>query len=148
MKNKIAIIMTFILLASSLNFVSAAITTEKGPNYETTCENNICQTTIYSYQKYWRSNDEWEEVDERFSDCSENGMTKYCSGNYHFKAVADNNGTISALMNGEEFTLGLLDILGRNRNFNPVIQDNAIVYREVVPNVDLKYYYHPTKLKE
>lgn len=64
-----------------------------GPNYETSCENGICQTTIYSYEKYWLNDqDEWQEIDEGFHDCSENEETKYCTNSYNFDVTATGDG--------------------------------------------------------
>lgn len=145
-QNKITLIIATLFLLGVMTGLVSAI--EYGSNWDRNCKGDICEVNIYSYEKYWDNNGAWDELNDRFSDCSEEEITKYCSGNYHFKAIADNNGTISTLMDGEEFTLSLLDLLGRNRTFNPSIQDNAVVYTNVVPNIDLKYYYLPTRLKE
>lgn len=137
---------TFIYL-SFLSIVSAQ-SNIKGENYETSCLNNICTTTVYSYEKYFFKNNQWEEIEDNFFDCSSDSEVKYCTKNYYFN-VKIKNGTITAIKDNQNLTFKLTKFANSNPTFNqPIIQDNLLKYQNIVENVDLQYYYFPKKLKE
>lgn len=121
-----------------------------GPNWETVCEGNTCQTIVYSYEKYWfNENGDYEEIDESWYDCSQGGETQFCTNEYHFNAIANANGVVSAFFNNDEFTVNLDGFLDFPINFNPTVEGSILTYEDIVPNyVDLRYQYLPRKLKE
>lgn len=143
------IIVFFVILVFGSGFAVGSVVSY-GPNWESVCEGGICQTTLYSYEKYWRNeNNRWEDINESFYDCSERGETKFCTNPYHFDVVVRGNGTVSAFLNNEDFTFKLSNFLGLNLNFNPSVERSVLTYEDVVPNyIDLRYQYLPTKLKE
>jgi|SRR3989344_1720723 len=141
------ILLTVVLIFSS-NFISAQEIT-KSLNYETSCENEVCTTMIYSYEKYFLRNNVWEEIDEDFFDCSANGETKFCTNNYRFNVVAKGNGEVSAFRNGEEDRFKLMDFRNNSLRFSPVLRDGMLVYEDVIPGyIDIEYKFYPDKLKE
>src|SRR3989344_1977176 len=136
-KNTNRKILNFVLLMAILilssNFIFAQEIT-KGPNYETLCENEVCTTMIYSYEKYFSRDNVWEEIDEDFFDCSANGETKFCTNNYRFNVVAKGNGEVSAFRKGNEVKFRLIDFLNNSLRFAPVLRDGILVYEDVIPN--------------
>src|SRR3989344_3818789 len=141
------ILLTVVLIFSS-NFISAQEIT-KSLNYETSCENEVCTTMIYSYEKYFLRNNVWEEIDEDFFDCSENGEIKFCTNDYHIKAEADSNGQITVYKDNEQLTFQLSDFLNNSLRFSPVLKDGKLIYKDVIPNyIDVEYKFYPDKLKE
>ena len=152
MKNKNRKILNLILLTAvlifSANFISAQEIT-KGSNYETSCKNEVCTTTIYSYERYFLRDNVWEEIDEDFFDCSANGETKFCTKDYRFNVVAKGNGEVSAFRNGKEDRFKLMDFRNNSLRFAPVLRDGMLVYEDVIPNyIDIEYKFYPDKLKE
>ena len=148
-KNKyiIAGIVVFVILVSSFSVLAQST---KGPNWETSCEGNICSTLLYSYEKYWyNENNEWEEIDENFFDCSEGNLTKYCTNTYYFDVVADSLGEVSSRVNSKSFNMRLSNFRNTQLSFNPIINGSVLIYEDVIPGyVDLRYQYLPHKLKE
>lgn len=149
MKNKIMILAMIILIFAIMqNVIAAEPRNSVGANYETTCSGDICTTEIYSYEKYFLRNNQWEEIDEDFFDCSSDGRAKYCTNDYHFNIVAD-DGDVSAKIGNSEFAVKLSNFRNLPLQFNPIIEGNTITYQNVVQDyVDVKYSYFPTKLKE
>lgn len=134
-----------VMLSISL---SSAQLNNKGANYETNCQNNICTTQVYSYEKYFFRDNQWEEINENFFDCSSEGRTKYCTKDYHFNVLAD-DGDVSAKIGNNEFAVKLNNFRNLPLQFSPVIEGNTLIYKDVVQDyVDVKYSYFPTKLKE
>ncbi len=138
-----ALLAFFIII---LNFVSAEIIS-KGPNWDRTCSGNICESVIYSYEKYWDNGNEWEEIDESWKDCSSD-VTRFCTNDYHYKAVADSNGLVSAIISGRNYDMKLSGFLDYNLSFSSSIEGNILTYDIVPGYIELKYYYFPDKLKE
>lgn len=135
----------FLIMSLVLN-VSAYV--ERGPNYETICYGSVCETDIYSYERYWFENGKWVEIDESFSDCSVDGKLRYCTNVYNFNVISDGDGRTSAFFDGKEFTVTLDSFLGRNLEFNPSVSGNVLTYKNILPEVDLVYSYLPNMLKE
>jgi len=146
MRNKISLMFGIVFLLSGMIGLVSAI--EYGSNWDKNCNGNLCQVNVYSYEKYWNGNNGWEEIDESFSDCSADGRTRYCTEDYRFRAIADDNGTVSAFIGSEEFTVRLNELLGRNVDFIPRISENMISYDDIIPGVDLVYTYLPNMFKE
>lgn len=118
-----------------------------GSTWDKTCSDNMCQTTIYSYEKYWFDSQSgiWGEIDESWHECGND----LCTNEYYFKAVAQSDGTITAHLNNEESTFKLSSFSNQNLRFNPSIHGNILLYEDVIPNyIDLRYQYLPRKLKE
>ncbi|GEM_PF-3142303 len=122
---------------------------EKGANWETECNEEQCQTTIYSYEKYWKnSQGEWEEIDENFYDCSSGGEKKYCTKTYHFYVEADALGNVKSVQNAKNFNMKLSNFKNTQPSFSPRVNGSVLIYENVIPNVDLRYQYLPRKVKE
>ena len=135
----------------SLAFVSlASAQVSYGPNWETSCEGSICQSTIYSYEKYWLNETrEWEELNESFYACSDGQTTRYCSHNYYYQATLDNRGNASASIGNSRYLMRVSNFLNSQLSFNPVVNGSVITYEDVIPSyVDIRYQYLPRKLKE
>ncbi|MBS3083736.1 hypothetical protein J4423_02950, partial [Candidatus Pacearchaeota archaeon] len=99
---KVKIFLASMIFIALIGFTVSAQEVTRGSNYETICENGICEAKIYSYEKYFLRNETWEEIDENFFDCSANGETKFCTKDYRFNIVAKANGEVSAFRNGQE----------------------------------------------
>ena len=91
-----SIVLLFLVIILSLS-ISAQQSTSFGPNYERSCQNRICQTTIYYYEKYFYKNNQWEEIDENWHSCGNN----FCTKNYYSNITADNNGFITTFSNNQ-----------------------------------------------
>ncbi len=139
-------ILAFSILLST--FSSAQLSDDKGLNWDRECVENECQTTVYSYQKYWNDGGDLIEIDESFHDCSTDEATKYCTNEYHFKAEADQNGKITAYKDKEILSFNLLDFLNQSLVFNPIANENSIIYEDIIQDVDLRYSYLPDMIKE
>lgn len=121
------------------------------PSSERSCDsNNVCQVTVYSYEKYWlNSEGNWETIDTDFYDCSERETQRFCTKNYYFTIIADAEGTVRASYDGEEFSARMSTFLNRSLSFEPLVEGNRITYPNAAgSNVDLRYTYFPHKLKE
>src|SRR3989344_4416475 len=117
----------------------------QGSNFETTCQENECTTTIYSYDKYFNRNGAWEEIDESWHTCAEG----FCTNSYYFDATVNNEGLVTLNLGNQEFTQRASSF--NNLNVTPVsptIEGNLLTYGNILPNIDLKYQYLPHKLKE
>ncbi|MFH1802528.1 MAG: hypothetical protein ABH864_03680 [archaeon] len=130
--------------------LAAAQQNSIGPSHETTCEENICTTMIYSYEKYWLNEQEqWEEIDESFYDCSTNSETKFCTRQYHFNATADNRGDVTAFLNNNNMRFRISGLLNHQLDLgSPSIEGSVVTYNLVPNYIDLRYQYLPKKLKE
>lgn len=120
--------------------------TDQGSNFETQCTNNLCTTTIYSYDKYFNRNNQWEEIDENWISCEES----FCTNNYYFRATINQNSEVTIQDSNRQLTQQLSSINNINQiqPASPTIQGNTITYENILPNTDLKYQYLPHKLKE
>lgn len=159
MKNKIGInkgeilvliAVLLVIVISGTIFVSAEDNTEIGSNYETTCDGDgLCETTLYSYEKYFLRGREWELIDESWSDCSVGQRQEFCSREYHYKAVLDEDGRASNRRNQREYAFGLSQFLNYSLDFSNINVDGSLItYENIAPNIDLRYQYLPKKLKE
>src|SRR3989344_6548612 len=121
-----------------------------GPNYEISCKGNTCQSTIYSYEKYWLNETrEWEEINESFYACSEGEITRYCSRDYYYQTIIDNRGNASTSIGNSRFLMRVSNFLNSQLSFNPVVNGSVVTYEDVIPSyVDIRYQYLPRKLKE
>src|SRR3989338_3298016 len=102
----------FIILVIAFLFSLTSVSASQpsiGSNYETSCDNNVCTSTIYSYEKYFNRNGEWEEIDESWHDCSIEGVNMYCTKEYHFGVTADSRGNILASRDGEQYSMRMND---------------------------------------
>ena len=145
----IAILLFFSITIIHNFFVTAqqnqAVQISYTPFSETSCSNNICTATLYSYEKYfYNSEGNWVEIDENWHSCAEG----YCTNEYHYKATANNNGQIIATLNNNAINFQLSNLLNSPLTFNPTINNNQLTYENIIPNVDLNYYYLPRELKE
>src|SRR3989344_7040572 len=146
------IIFLFILPVLSLLFTVSAQSptlniqsfTDIGNNFDKTCYENSCITTIYSYERYFNRNGVWEEIDENWYSCG----NSFCTNNYYFNATADNQGTITFYLNNNQLSMQLSNFQNAQLSFNPVLNGSTIIYQDIIPNVDLRYQYLPNKLKE
>ena len=142
----------FLLVILIIGFFSLILAQEQdgeisyGPNWETVCESGICQTIVYSYEKYWiDETGNYEEIDESWHSCPEG----YCTNEYHFNVIANSNGIVSSFLDNEEFTVGLSNFMDLPLNFNPTVEGSILTYEDIIPNyVDLRYQYLPRILKE
>src|SRR3989338_4301572 len=145
---KKGIFILFILSLIVLSFTSAQLqttTTNKGSNFETQCENNLCTTTVYSYDKYFQINNVWEEIDENWYLCENN----LCTKNYHFNATASQDGTVTMHLGNKQFNQQISNFNNLNLTISsPTIEGSILTYRNILPDIDLKYQYLPHKLKE
>ncbi len=146
---------TFLFVVLSLSLVGSSPEvlpqniSSQGSNWETTCEAGNCQTTLYSYEKYFLRNNKWEEIDENWHDCSSGGITTFCTQTYYFSVKADNQGNVAASRDGQQYAMRMNDVTGSSLIFNPVIDGSVLTYQDVVPGfVDVQYQYLPQKLKE
>ena len=99
------------LFLSLLPVTSSQSSSSLGPNWETLCSGGTCQTTLYSYEKYFFNGQEWEEIDENWYDCSQGEETQFCTNEYHFNTIAKSNGTVSSYFNNEDLTVQLSNFL-------------------------------------
>jgi len=149
MINKKLFLVTILLITGILINFAYAQQTSKGPRWETTCQNNICQTTIYSYEKYFFRNNVWEEIDENFYDCSQGQNIRFCTKDYHFNVTADSTGLVSAFLNNNLLIQRLYTFLNYNLSFNPNVNGSVITYENIIPGyVNVRYQYLPKKLKK
>jgi len=100
-----------LLLVLSLAFAVA----EKGSNYETTCVNGVCTSTIYSNLKYVEdSKGEWQEVVENFGSLQCDNGYDYCSEedkSYYKHNIVDGVFSDNSIdYNGEKYLFQLKEI--------------------------------------
>jgi hypothetical protein len=151
MKKGLAVGFLLVILSISIfSFIAAQEPSDEvfyGPQWNTICENGICNTTIYSYEKYWlNGNGDYEEIDESWHTCD----AGYCTNNYHFNVQANNNGDVVSFRDGESVNFRLSGLLNYSLDLsNPVIEGSVLTYEDVVPEfIDVRYQYLPRKLKE
>lgn len=151
-KRLIIVGLSALLFFSILLFTTAQITqtqqviVNKGANFETSCVENDCNTTIYSYDKYFNRDGVLEEIDESWHVCEEG----FCTNRYYFEAIASSNGLISIDSNNLEFSQQIISIGNENINISssPSIDGSFLTYEDILPNIDLRYQYLPHKIKE
>lgn len=148
------VILVTITVIAFLPLVSSSIAESNvaSPNSDTACVNNICKTTIYSYERYWKEGNDWEQIDESFFDCSSSGgdviSERYCTNEYHYKVEADGDGEVSVSYKGDSYTMKLNAFDDKDLEFDSYL-DNGILVYEVIPNeVELRYQYLADHLKE
>ena len=141
----VTIILLYFTYLSSAQSIQSRELTNQGSNFETTCADNLCATTIYSYDKYFNRNNEWEEIDESWKSCEQG----FCTNNYYFQATASSSGAVSIQRDNRQFTQQITSLANNNLTLqNPIIQNNLLTYENILPNTDLVYQYLPHKLKE
>jgi hypothetical protein len=140
MNKKGVIILLMVIIA--LPLVSAQ--TSYSQFSDKTCDGNSCTTKIYSYERYFQRNGNWEEINENWYNCGNN----FCTRNYWFNVTADNSGNIISKRGNNQLSMRLNGFLSRNLNFNPIMNESVLVYQDILPNIDLQYQYLPRKLKE
>lgn len=118
----------------------------KGSNFETLCNpNGLCNTTIYSYDKYFDRGGNFEEIDESWHSCEEG----FCTNDYYFQATANQEGIVTIESDGNELSQTLNSFTDEALSFSTIsIQGSVLTYENIIPNVDLRYQYLPHKLKE
>lgn len=151
-------------------FAVSPVTTQSGSgvsygsNWESVCVEGECETTIYSYQKYWLENNDWLEIDENFDDVNCDVNYDYCVDRnlyqVHAKASPDSADAIKYVGNGAEITFQPLSLNYRNSENQiqqistvqgslAVVENNMIFYEDsFVEGTDLSYFYLPKMLKQ
>lgn len=120
--------------------------TNQGANFATYCTEGVCNTTVYSYEKYFDRNGVWEEIDENWHPC---GINQFCTTNYYYDVIASQNGLISLNMEGGPVTQQITSFANLPIVTSaPSIENSILTYQNIIPNVDLNYQYLPRKLKE
>src|SRR3989344_3562931 len=117
-KKVIILFLSLFFLFVFIFFTTAQITSNpipsqlvnRGTNFETTCIENHCNTTVYSYDNYFKRNNQWEEIDEDWFSCEEG----FCTNDYHFKAVAGSSGLVSLQRGNEQLTQQITSFAGIN----------------------------------
>lgn len=160
MQKNVIITVTSLLFLSVLIFFTTAQATQDdqtpqgisnnnldnlGANFESICTDKECNITFYSYDKYFKRNGNWEEIDESWHSCPEG----FCTNDYFIKAIASPNGQVTLRNDTIEFTqqvsaFGTDEILLSQ----PIIEGSVLIYKNILPNIDLRYQYLPHKLKE
>ena len=144
------IVSVALLLAINNNFLVIAQVSNQityTSNSETICNNNnICQVTLYSYEKYFYNSqsNNWIEINENWHSCAEG----FCTNEYHYKATASSNGQITATLNNNNLNFQISNLLNSPLTFNPIIEGSLLTYQDIIPNIDLRYQYLPRELKE
>ncbi|MBU0959222.1 MAG: hypothetical protein KKB31_04740, partial [Nanoarchaeota archaeon] len=144
MKIKILIIILALLILFPL------IEAEVGKNYETNCENGICTTNLYSYQKYYQDDGKWKEINENFkTENCEDGFDFCVDGNlYQFNSNENlSNQKITYKDSILSFGLNKLYDLTVDKPI-ATISGNVLNYSGIYDGIDLIYTYLPNKLKE
>ena len=127
------------------------VLSEIGPNYETTCdENSVCTSTIYSYQKYYQENNEWVQIDENFgTENCEPGYFYCVDKNLYQFNTEQSLGELEINYGGTILSFFLNSIGGvPPSNSVAEINGNLLIYRDVIPGIDVRYIYLPHKIKE
>lgn len=114
------------------------------PQSITSCQNGVCNSIFYSYEKYFLRDGIWKEINENFFACAEG----FCTNNYHFQTIATSKGEVSTIFQNSNITFQLDSFLDYNLSFKSEIDKNIITYHIVPGYVDLQYQYFPRKLKE
>ena len=150
MSKRVILISLFFVSLSAVIFLSSAqftsqIVMDKGSNFERSCGNDLCTITIYSYDKYFNRNGQWEEIDENWHRCGDN----FCTNNYYFNTIADEEGLVTINSDNVQFSQRISGFANSNVVLlEPIIRGSTLTYLNVIPNVDLRYQYLPHKLKE
>ncbi len=119
--------------------------TDIGSNFETSCNEIICTTKIYSYDKYFDRRGTWELIDESWHNCEEG----FCTNDYYFNATVDNQGLVKVKFRNGRFNQRISNFGAVNVSLStPQVSGNLLTYQNISPNVDLVYQYLPHKLKE
>ena len=124
--------------------------TSLGPNWEQVCSNGVCTLTVYSYQKYYQEKGEWVFLNESFG--TENCQKGYAfcvdrnEFQFHVKSTYDSPMIKRGSTN---ITFSLLS-LGNSMisKKSPIITENVITYKDILPGIDLRYTYTWSKVKE
>lgn len=159
LKKVILVGISFLFLSAFIFFTAAQISqpgqnvtipvepqlTNQGFNFVTYCTDASCNTTVYSYEKYFNRNGEWEEVDEDWYSCEQG----YCTKDYYYNATAYDNGLIHLNLENGLVSYQITSINGVSiSNSTPSIENSVLTYENIIPDVDLAYQYLPLKLKE
>jgi hypothetical protein len=148
--NMIKIFLFLMIVSLSIIGVNAL---DLGQNYENECINDVCTTTIYSYQKNYYSEGQWHIIDESFGTDNCAPGYDYCVDQnvYQFN-VKDFDGTSNHAfytIDGQGFVINFkATSLGDISSTSVEVNDNNAKYAEILPGIDLDYYYLPHKLKE
>ncbi len=143
MHKKVIVLLLSFLFLSVFIFFSTAQTSrqpisDKGTNFDRTCIGDSCNIVIYSYDRYFNKNGEWEEIDENWYNCGEN----FCTKNYYFNVTADSNGLVRMNSNERQFNQRISSFRNLNLTLSsPVIRGSLLVYENVLPNIDLRLPY-------
>jgi len=91
--------------------------TDIGSNFETSCNEIICTTKIYSYDKYFDRRGTWELIDESWHNCEEG----FCTNDYYFNATVDNQGLVKVKFRNGRFNQRIFRFGINNTFVNKVI---------------------------
>jgi len=143
--SSLLLLSVFIFFTTAQSQPSHQSTSDKGSNFERTCIGDKCNLVVFSYDKYFQRNGEWEQIDENWYPCGDN----FCTKNYYFNATADSNGLIKMNIGNRQFRQQISTFRNLNVTLSsPTISGSVLTYTDVIPNIDLKYQYLPHKLKE
>ncbi len=119
--------------------------TNRGENFETRCTNVNCTTKVFSYDKYFNRNGQWEEISENWYNCG----NEFCTQNYYYNVTAHNDGLIYINLENQQVSYQVSSIANIPViNSIPSVENSILTYENIIPNVDLAYQYLPRKLKE
>ncbi len=144
---KQAFIFSLTLILLSTVVVSA---TEYGTNYEKDCIGEACTATVYSYQKYYQDNNQWKQINGRFSTENCEQGYEYCVDQNLYQMHIKNIYGAPMISYGDTKVSFTLNSIGNLALSAPSvsIKDNQAVYINLASGIDLKYTYLPRKIKE
>jgi len=141
----LSLLFLFVFIFFTTAQSSSRTITDQGSNFERTCMDDKCDTVIFSYEKYFNRDGQWEEISENWQQCGE----EFCTNEYHFKVIADQNARVVMQLDNEEFIQQISTFKGINLTLStPTIDGSMLTYQNILRNVDLRYQYLPHKLKE
>lgn len=120
-------------------------------NYDSSCVDDICTATVYSYQRYYEEDGSWKAIDENFG--SKNcGEYDYCvDGNVHQFYLSKDSLNADYSKDATAISFGLYQLFGlSSANFSKdiVIEGSLATYKDIISGVDLEYQYLPNQIKE
>ncbi len=101
---------------------------------------------MYSYPKYYKNNGAWEVLNENFADCGDS----FCNDQLFSVSVSKtlSQNTISLNENSVSFTPLSVGGVNLSHTLSYTVEGNKITFYEVIPFVDVEYYYVWNGLKE
>ncbi len=149
-----SLVLVFLLLIT-ITLVNADIINEYS---DTSCNEVICTRNIYSYQRYYQSNGQWQEINENFN--NQNCLAGYdsCVLNNLYQVYIKNNintaNSIKFVKDGFSIEFQPISsgysasLLSSPQNSNANLNNNIALFPNSFNNIDIKYYYLPRMFKE